>query len=194
MKYMHSSACIAVLMVLGGCASEAPLRDGARQLSVQVDKARENAVRFADARNRIAAARVANLNYLQASTLRTEQLIQTELQAHEITQDKTWAALFEALRKAPEVTVKQRQESRALDDAAQAALASARSSVDVKAGRLTEASASLASLAEDRSRTDELKFLWGYLKQVNEAVSKKAEDASAASEGAAAATNKSTTK
>lgn len=186
---------ITLTIALCGCASDGDLRQSSRTLSLYVDQARENAVTFAQDRDRIAKARLATLNFLQANALASEQNIQTELAMRDITQDKDWNALFEGLRKSPALITKQRQERQDLETSAQAALKGAKSAVAVKAGKLTEASSALATLGEDKSTADELKFYWDFIKEVDTAIKKKSDDAKAvAGQAADASESKNSVK
>lgn len=172
---------------LVGCAADKELRQDTKFLSIYIEKVKSDAVEFSDARDRVMKARTSTLNYLQAKTLRDEQSIQRDLSAREVAQDKEWLTLFGSLRKAADLIAKQRQEQRDRDAEASDALAKAKGAVEVKGNKLTEASTALATLSEERSRRDDAKFFFSFLKQVNEELEKKKGDAKAAAAASATA-------
>lgn len=178
--------------VCAGCATDAALRDDAKALSVYIERAKADGMAFQQARDTVAKARVATLNFLQANALASEQSVQRDFAAREIAQDKQWVSLFEGLRKAPEVIARQRQERRDAEAAAADALAKSKGAVDIRAGKLTEASAALAGLSEKKSTKEELKLYRDFLNQVKAGLTEKADDAkSQATEAAASSSAKS---
>jgi hypothetical protein len=175
-----------------GCATDDILRKDAQALSVYVEKVKTDGAAFQQARDTVAKARVATLNYVQANALASEQSVQRDFAAREIAQDKQWLALFESLRKAPETVTRQRQAQKDADAAAAQALATAKSAVDIRAARLTEASSAFADLAEKKSTKEELKFHREFLDQVRAGFNEKSDDAKAQSgEAAQASASKS---
>jgi hypothetical protein len=178
---------IAVFAVVAGCATDTELRNDAQALSVYVEKVKSDGAAFQQARDRVAKARVATLNFLQANALASEQSVQRDIAAREVAQDKQWLGVFDALKKAPEVISKQRQERKDEQAAATEALAKAKGAVDLRTGKLTEASSALAALAEKRSTKDELRFYRDFLNQVKTGLKDKAVDAQAQASDAATA-------
>jgi hypothetical protein len=185
---LHKALLALASVALGtGCATDAVLRTEAQALSVYVEKVKTDAEALQQARDTVAKSRVATLNYLQANALASEQSVSRESAAREVAQDKQWLTLFEALRKAPDLVATQRQARREAEAAAAAALAASKGAVDVRSAKLTEASSTLAGLAQKRSTREELSAYRDFLKVVSAELEKKSEDANALADQAAQA-------
>lgn len=178
---IHVIAASILCIGVGGCASDNELRQAAKMHSIYIEKVKSDAIEFSDARDRVAKARLATLHFLQATILASEQAAQTDLSARVIAQDTKWLALYDALQKAPDLVVKQRQERMESDAAATAALAKAKGAVDIKHDKLTEASSALATLSEEHSKREDAAFFVSYLKEVNTALCEKKKAVNAAS-------------
>jgi hypothetical protein len=191
MRPIQAGGLALLCALISGCATDDVLRKDAQALSVYVEKVKADGAAFEQARDSVAKARIATLNYLQANALASEQSVQRDFAAREIAQDKQWVTLFDGLRKAPDTVLRQRQAQKEADAAAAQALTSAKSAVDIRTGKLTEASSALADLSEPKPTKDELKFYRDFLEQVRTGLQEKSADVKAqASEAAQASAAK----
>lgn len=175
------------ILLLTGCATDEQVRQDSKVLSVYIEKVKTDAVAFSASRDQIAKARTSTLSFLQKSTLGNEQSVQRAIAARDVAGDQNWLKMIEALKRVPDLAIKQRQEQVDKDAESVEALAKAKSAVDVKAAKLTEASASLAKLAELPSSKDEAKFYFSFLKEVNTELAKKQDNAAMTANSAAGA-------
>jgi hypothetical protein len=191
MRPIQAGGLALLCALISGCATDDVLRKDAQALSVYVEKVKADGAAFEQARDSVAKARIATLNYLQANALASEQSVQRDFAAREIAQDKQWVTLFDGLRKAPDTVLRQRQAQKEADAAAAQALTSAKSAVDIRTGKLTEASSALADMSEPKPTKDELKFYRDFLEQVRTGLQEKSADVKAqASEAAQASAAK----
>ncbi len=188
MSLISKSVLVALpILLLTGCATDNQIRQDSKVLSIYIEKVKTDAVVFAAARDQIAKARTSTLSYLQKSTLINEQRVQRDIAAREVSGDQNWLKMNDALKRVSDLAIKQRQEQVDKDAESVEALAKAKGAVDVKASKLTEASASLAKLAEQPSSQDDAKFYFSFLKEVNTELGKKQVNAARTAASAAAA-------
>ena len=174
-------------LLLSGCATDDQIRQDSKVLSIYIEKVKADAVVFAAARDQIAKARTSTLSYLQQATLSNEQDVQRAIAARDIAGDQNWLKMNDALKRVSYLAIKQRQEQTDKATERIEALAKAKGAVDVKAAKLTEASASLAKLAEKPSSQDDAKFYLSFIKEVNTELAKKQDNAATTAKSTAAA-------
>lgn len=185
------------LMVTGlaGCAMDMEARKDSRLLGIYVDHIKKNAQDFSEQRTLVAKARTANLNALELKALQAEQAIQRDVAVRQVTKDKDWIDLFEALKSAPDLIAKQRQQYADNEVANKKLLTAAKGAVEINLAKLTEVSASLAALAEDQSAKENASFLVEFMKQVNSSLAAQSKNVeAAATEAIAVAREKSEAK
>ena len=180
---------------LAGCAADIQARKDSQFLGIYVDRVKKDAQEFSEQRTLVAKARTANLNALELKTLQAEQAIQRDVAVRQVTKDKDWIDLFEALKSTPDLIAKQRQEYADKEAENKKSLAAAKGAVEIKLDKLTEVSSTLASLAEEQSVKENASFFVEFVKQVNSSLAAKKKDAeTTATEAAAAANDKSKAK
>lgn len=174
---LQSLLLLAGTLVMTGCASDHTLRRSSGELALRIEQVKEDTEKFVAARTRVMKARTATLTALEANALDSEQNNQTEISYRAAAGDTAWVDLIERLRKAPDLIVQQRKDQAATAAAAQAAVQNAKSAADFKTAKLTEASRSLAALTKELDGKDAATFYIGFVKEVQESVRDKAEQA-----------------
>ena len=167
---LRTVGALGLASLLTGCAAPKELRNDTRTVGLYVQTVKNDAEEFARLRDAATKARMANIAALELKTLRAEQAIQRDVHVLEIIQDKERMQLLAALRNASDLIVAQRKEYEARSAGAKSDVEKAKSALNFRISKLSETSATLLKLADDRTLREDIQFYSGFLKQVRDHV------------------------
>jgi hypothetical protein len=182
----------ALALLLTGCVAR-EARDSAKFLAGATHRLSEEGADFARTRTSLAQARRANVLMLERSTVELQTSIQrtNAMWAMEGDSGKQRADLLARAIAFGDKTRESTEQMVELRKRHEAAIASAKSSVEFRQAELSKVATALATLGEQPSMASEVKFFVAYFKEVNksiESAKKEAKDRSEASEKAMAST------
>lgn len=177
------SACLLV-----GCAGPKAARKHANLLAANTARMQNKAENYAAARDRIVKARKRNQQNLERDALRLRQQTELYVRAWEIAGDKERLELFNRLKSGADMAAAQRAERAALLEHQEKVLAETQTLFSVRAADLEAAAAALAELGRKPDPEGSIRFLVGFMRDVDNSMDDANEQAAAqATEGASAA-------
>jgi hypothetical protein len=180
---------IAALTLLTGCvASE--VRKGADLLAAFTHQVSEEGANFVQSRTVLAQARRANIAMLEINAVELENAVSRDVEVWRLAGEggKRRVELLEGIRKYANNAASRAAELASLRKQHEAAIAAAKSAVELRQAELTKVGKALGTLSQEPDLQSELKFFAAYFKEVSAGIKEAKEEADKrvkAAEGAA---------